>query len=168
MLAAAIAILVAGAPRADQTPSDAGAPVSEGRLLMPVTAAVVTQPFGCTAVAIEPVAPSCRAGHFHSGLDLAAAYLTPVHAAASGRARVGLDPAGYGLYVTVDHGGGLLTLYGHLASTPLRDGLSVGPGQDIGLMGSSGLSTGPHLHFEVRQDGRPTDPAPYLSGGAPR
>jgi len=93
---------------------------------------------------------------------MAAPLGTPVRAAAAGVARTALNPGGYGLYVMVDHGGRLATLYGHLDSTALRGAEPVVAGQEVGRLGSSGFSTGPHLHFEVRRDGRPVDPQPWL------
>lgn len=133
-----------------------------GRLAWPLSQRVLTQPYGCTAVKLEPVAAWCSAGHFHSGIDLAAPVATPVHAAADGVARVAESPGGYGLYVVVDHGGGVTTLYGHLEWTSLRSGEHIRAGDELGLVGSTGLSTGPHLHFEVRRDGRPVDPIAWL------
>ena len=137
----------------------AGAP---GRLSWPLAAWVVTQPYGCTTFALEPAAAWCPTGHYHSGVDMAAPAGTTVCAAAGGRVRVGWNPGGYGLYVVVDHGGGISTLYGHLAATAIPDGGAVAPGGELGRVGSTGLSTGPHLHFEVRRDGRPVDPTPWL------
>jgi murein DD-endopeptidase MepM/ murein hydrolase activator NlpD len=131
-------------------------------LRWPLADAVLTQAYGCTSFALEPAAPWCPTGHFHSGIDLAAPAGTPIAAAAAGTARVGENPAGYGLYVVLDHGGGVATLYGHLEATRLRTGDPVGAGETLGWVGSTGLSTGPHLHFEVRRDGRPVDPGPWL------
>lgn len=133
-----------------------------GRLAWPLTAWVETQPFGCTSFELEPGAPSCPGGHFHSGIDMAAPAGTAVHAAAAGRAAVAWNPNGYGLYVVLEHGSGVATLYGHLESTPLVSGDAVPAGAEIGSVGSTGLSTGPHLHFEVRRDGRPVDPMSQL------
>lgn len=159
----AAVVLATGAPRpASQAQQAPGGP-APGRLLWPVAGAVATQGFGCTSFALEPVAPQCPGGHFHSGVDLAAAWGTPVHAAASGSAHVRSDPTGYGLYVFIDHAGSLRTLYGHLSSATLADGAPVVAGQEVGRLGSSGLSTGPHVHFEVRMAGRPVDPASFLS-----
>jgi murein DD-endopeptidase MepM/ murein hydrolase activator NlpD len=137
------------------------APGPDG-LAWPLAAWVQTQGYGCTSFALEPVATWCPSGHYHSGIDMAAPAGTPVHAAAGGRVRTAWSPGGYGLYVVVDHGGGVSTLYGHLESIEALDGDTVGPGAVIGEVGSTGLSTGPHLHFEVRRDGRPVDPTPWL------
>ena len=133
-----------------------------GRLVWPLSDWVETQAYGCTPFALEPAAPWCPGGHFHSGIDMAAAAGTPVHAAAAGVVTVAWSPNGYGLYVVVRHGGDVTTLYGHLESTALAGGEPVAAGAEIGRVGSTGLSTGPHLHFEVRQAGRPVDPVPLL------
>jgi murein DD-endopeptidase MepM/ murein hydrolase activator NlpD len=69
---------------------------------------------------------------------------------------------GYGNCIIVDHGGGLATLYAHCSRLTVTKGQTVTDGQVIGYVGSTGLSTGPHLHFEVRRDGRPIDPKPFL------
>ena len=142
------------------------APVTAPALLRPpVAGAVVTQPFGCTALELEPVAPQCPQGHFHAGIDYAAPFGATVVAAAGGVATWGFDPGGYGLHVVIAHGGGLTTLYGHLSATAITPGTPVAGGAPVGAAGSSGLSTGPHLHFEVLRQGRPVDPNPFITGG---
>jgi len=135
---------------------------ASGQLSWPLASWVETQAFGCTAFVLEPAAPFCPGGHFHSGVDMAAPAGTPVRAAAAGIVTVAWNPIGYGVYVVVQHGGGVSTLYGHLERTGLVSGDLVAAGDEIGLVGSTGLSTGPHLHFEVRRDGRPVDPLPLL------
>ena len=157
---AAIGLMAAAGGQAATGAGTAGQP--PGHLARPLTAWIETQPYGCTPFALEPATPWCPDGHFHSGIDMAAPAGTTVRAAASGRARVAWNPGGYGLYVVLDHGGGTGTLYAHLQSTPLLDGEAVEPGGEVGRLGSTGLSTGPHLHFEVRRDGRPVDPTPWL------
>lgn len=142
-------------------PSPTPGTVAPVRLGLPVTGAVLTQGFGCTELELEPVAPWCAGGHFHGGLDLAAPLGTEVRAAAAGRARVSYE-GGYGLHVTLDHGGSVVTLYGHLEQVLVANGQLVAAGARIGLVGSTGVSTGPHLHFEVRRQGRPVDPTPLL------
>lgn len=99
-----------------------------------------------------------------SGLDLAASRGTPVHAVADGVARVAHDDW-MGNLVRIDHGGGLESLYIHLDSVALADGTLVKAGQTIGTVGSTGrAATGPHLHFQVRQDGKRQDPQTRLAG----
>lgn len=125
----------------------------------PVDGAVITQPFGCSQYTMEPVDHGCPSGHIHTGVDLGAPLGTPVHAALDGVARVVVSATGYGLHVILDSGDGLTTLYAHLDSATVHDGDEVAAGDLIGQVGSTGNSTGPHLHFEVRRDGIPEDPA---------
>ncbi|BDG61823.1 M23 family metallopeptidase [Caldinitratiruptor microaerophilus] len=103
-----------------------------------------------------------RRRDWHPGIDIAAPKGTPVHAADAGTVTfVGWD-AGYGLTVRVDHGGGnIVTVYAHLSSAAVRVGETVERGQVIGQVGSTGRSTGPHLHFEVRLEGRPANPLDF-------
>lgn len=98
--------------------------------------------------------------HLHTGLDIAAPRGTPVRAAASGVVLFAGWYGGYGKLVVLDHGQGLSTLYGHLSVVGVAVGQRVARNQVIGRVGSTGYSTGPHLHFEVRQNGRPVDPLP--------
>lgn len=146
---------------ADSRMAGAGG-AAPGRLAWPLARWVETQPYGCTSFALEPAAPACPGGHFHSGIDMAAPSGTAVRAAAAGRATVAWSATGYGLHLVVEHGGGVATLYGHLDSTAVLNGDWVDAGQLIGRVGSTGMSTGPHLHFEVRRAGRPVDPTPWL------
>jgi len=99
-------------------------------------------------------------GHarFHRGIDLAAAMGTPIRAAADGRVVRAGWRGGYGRQVALAHGHGLDTSYSHLSRILARPGEAVRRGQVIGLAGSSGLSTGPHVHFEAARNGRPIDP----------
>ncbi|KGQ21549.2 LysM peptidoglycan-binding domain-containing M23 family metallopeptidase [Thermus filiformis] len=100
---------------------------------------------------------------YHTGIDLAAPYGTPIYAAKSGQVEVaGWSGWGYGLHVVLDHGGGVETLYAHLSRLAVRPGEWVEAGQVIGYVGSTGWSTGPHLHFEVRVGGSPRNPLAYL------
>jgi murein DD-endopeptidase MepM/ murein hydrolase activator NlpD len=99
---------------------------------------------------------------FHSGLDIARKRGAPVVAAGRGRVLAsGLD-GGFGKAVTVDHGFGITTVYGHCHRLHVSEGDFVEPGDLIATMGNTGRSTGPHLHFELRFDGSSVDPAPYL------
>lgn len=133
-----------------------------GALLVPVTGASLTQAYGCTPVEIEPWSDTCPSHHFHSGIDLAAPLDTPVHAATGGTVVVQRERGGYGLYMLIARDAQLSTLYGHLNWPLVRPGDIVAAGQPIALMGSTGNSTGPHLHFEVRIAGLPVDPLPLL------
>jgi murein DD-endopeptidase MepM/ murein hydrolase activator NlpD len=130
-------------------------------LSWPIAGARITQPFGPTNLILEP--PLGQYAHFHTGIDLAAPFGTPVTAASDGVVvAVAHTRVGYGNYVIVAHGGGIMTLYGHLLETDVSVGDHVSRGQRVGLEGTSGLSTGPHLHFELRVNDQVTDPMPYL------
>lgn len=96
--------------------------------------------------------------HFHSGVDIGATWGSPVLAAAEGQVIYTGWFGGYGKIVVVDHGGGVSTLYAHLFEILVAPGTAVRRGQVVGRVGTTGYSTGPHLHFEVRIDGRPVDP----------
>ena len=99
----------------------------------------------------------------HTGWDIATAMGTPIEATADGVVvTAGMSSIGYGLHVIVDHGNGLKTLFGHLSSIEVSVGQEVFLGDEIGLVGSTGNSTGPHLHYEVRLDDAPIDPGPFL------
>lgn len=99
----------------------------------------------------------------HSGLDFRAAYGAPIHASAGGRVRFAGYRGAYGRTVEIDHGNGLVTRYGHASRLLVKRGDIVLPGQEIALAGSTGRSTGPHVHFEVLKNGRPVAPGPYLA-----
>jgi murein DD-endopeptidase MepM/ murein hydrolase activator NlpD len=130
-------------------------------LSWPIAGARITQPFGPSDLLLEP--PLGPYAHFHTGVDLAAPLGTPVTAAADGVVvAVNHTRVGYGNYVIVAHGGGIMTLYGHLLDTSVNVGDRVFRGQRVGREGSSGLSTGPHLHFELRVKDQVTNPMPYL------
>jgi murein DD-endopeptidase MepM/ murein hydrolase activator NlpD len=133
-----------------------------GILLMPVKDPALTQRFGCTALEIEPWSVECATHHFHSGIDLAGPAGTPIYAATGGTITVHRERGGYGLYILLSRDPGLSTLYGHLDWPLVQPGDVVTAGQVIALMGSTGNSTGPHLHFEVRIAGVPVDPLPLL------
>ncbi|MBC1224186.1 peptidoglycan DD-metalloendopeptidase family protein [Nostoc sp. UCD121] len=99
---------------------------------------------------------------FHAGLDFAASYGSKIRAADSGRVIFAGWYGGYGRAVIIDHGNGMTTLYGHTSELYVSEGQAVERGQAIAAVGSTGFSTGPHLHFEVRRNGTPVDPANYL------
>jgi murein DD-endopeptidase MepM/ murein hydrolase activator NlpD len=109
--------------------------------------------------------PFTGRGHeYHEGQDIDAAWGTPVEAAAAGKVIIAGWQRGYGNVVYVDHGSGLSTRYGHLSKINVSVGQSIDTGEIIGLVGSTGRSTGPHLHYEVRVNNQPVDPKPYLPG----
>ena len=103
-----------------------------------------------------------RWGRMHQGLDVAAPTGRPITAAKSGKVIVAGWSGGYGNLVVIDHGGGLSTAYAHQSRIAVRVGAPVTQGGLIGYVGSTGHSTGPHLHFEVRVNGVARDPLPYL------
>jgi murein DD-endopeptidase MepM/ murein hydrolase activator NlpD len=139
----------------------AGQPIAGLTLSWPMAGARVTQPFGPSDLLLEP--PLGPYAHFHTGVDIAAPFGTTVMAAADGVVvAVGHTRIGYGNYVVIAHGGGIMTLYGHLLETNVDVGNTVVRGQRIGLEGSTGWSTGPHVHFELRVDDAVVDPMPYL------
>ena len=100
---------------------------------------------------------------FHNGVDLRAAYGTEVPTAAPGKVTFAGERGAYGLLVVVEHPNGVETRYAHLSSTAVQPGDSVAAGQTIGRVGSSGRSTGPHLHFEVLLDGKRVNPEQIAS-----
>jgi len=153
----AITVLLCGGTAAAGVVVMPAHPVGSG-FVRPVDRARITQGFGCTTFSFEPVDAGCPGGHWHSGIDLAAPTGAPVYATQSGVAQVVWSASGYGLHVVIDHGGGLSSLYGHLSSVAVLSGEYVDAGQVVGAVGSSGNSTGPHLHFEIRRDGIPEDP----------
>jgi murein DD-endopeptidase MepM/ murein hydrolase activator NlpD len=105
--------------------------------------------------------------NIHPGVDLAASMGTPV-SAASGGTVTHAGPAGtYGNLVMIKHDGGFETRYAHLSAVDVKEGQRVEAGQLVGKVGSTGYSTGPHLHFEVRKDGKAMDPSPLLPNGSP-
>ena len=102
--------------------------------------------------------PILRRTRMHTGVDIGAGYGSPIRAAADGVVIMAGYMRGYGNTVIIDHGGGVSTLYGHCSVLSASEGQSVRQGQLVARVGSSGLSTGPHLHFEVRRNGSPVDP----------
>lgn len=98
---------------------------------------------------------------FHTGIDIHAATGSPVVAAEDGTVIVSVYDGGWGNYIMINHGDNLITLYAHLSERLVEVGQTVTKGEQIGISGNSGLSSGPHLHFEVRVNGRSTDPFLY-------
>jgi murein DD-endopeptidase MepM/ murein hydrolase activator NlpD len=130
-------------------------PPGTGQLMYP-TVGPVTSNFGWRT---HPILGTER---FHSGIDFGADYGSLVYASAQGRVIYADWYGGYGNAVIIDHGNGMTTLYGHCSELYVKDGDVVQKGQPISAVGSTGFSTGPHLHFELRANGEPVDPAAYL------
>ena len=103
---------------------------------------------------------------FHAGLDFKGPIGAPIYAAAAGTVRFVGGQQGYGNAVEIDHGNGLMTRYAHMSGFRAQFGQKVEAGQVIGLIGSTGRSTGPHLHFEVRINDRPVNPRPFLEAAS--
>ncbi len=127
----------------------------KGRLMMP-TSGRNSSPFG---MRVHPITKKKR---MHNGMDIAAPTGTTIKAAAPGVVITAGWMRGYGNTVVIDHGGGMSTLYGHCSRLHVSKGKRVTRGQKIASVGSTGHSTGPHLHFEVRIKGRPVNPRGYL------
>jgi murein DD-endopeptidase MepM/ murein hydrolase activator NlpD len=153
-----IASLIPHATTADAPVSGPGYP-GGGKLLRPVPGPI-TSPFG------NRLDPIYHVWQLHAGVDIGAPAGTPIVAAAAGRVSQAGWFGGYGNYTCIDHGQidgqRLSTCYGHQQRILITPGEQVTAGQVIGLVGSTGASTGPHLHFEVRLGGRPVDPLPWI------
>jgi len=130
-------------------------PPGTGQLMYP-TIGPVTSKFGWRT---HPILGTER---FHSGIDFGADYGSLIYASEQGRVIYADWYGGYGNAVIVDHGNGMTTLYAHCSDLYVKDGDVVAKGQPIAAVGSTGFSTGPHLHFELRANGEPIDPAAYL------
>lgn len=122
----------------------------------PVRGGWISSPFG------PRIDPLTGRPSFHPGIDIADAKGVPIHAMAAGIVTYAGVDGGYGMLVRIADGNGRTTYYGHTSKILVSVGQLVRKGQRIALVGSTGRSTGPHLHFEVRQNGDPVNPAPYL------
>jgi murein DD-endopeptidase MepM/ murein hydrolase activator NlpD len=129
--------------------------VSTGKFAWPMIGRI-TSPFGYRRN------PLWGGLSLHTGIDIAGPYGKPISCADSGEVIYSGWWDGYGKAVVIDHGRGYTTVYGHMSRIYAQVGQKVTKGESIGLVGSTGFSTGPHLHFEIRVNGRPVDPRPYL------
>ncbi len=138
-----------------------GRNASGGGIIKAPVAGIMTSKFGPR---MHPILKTVR---LHTGVDWAAPTGTPVYAAADGQVSFAGDGKGYGNLLIISHSDGLETRYAHLNkfAAGIKAGTAVRVGGLIGYVGTTGRSTGPHLHFEVRKDGKPVDPIPYMSGG---
>ncbi|HBL37446.1 MAG TPA: hypothetical protein DDZ55_11630 [Firmicutes bacterium] len=133
------------------------AALGTGKMIWPLaTKGRISSPFG------NRMHPILKENRFHSGMDIAVPSGTEVRAADRGKVLISGWNGGYGYYIAIDHGNGLSTAYAHNSRLLVKEGDLVAQGQAIAKSGSTGLSTGPHLHFEVRKEGVPIDPADYL------
>ena len=130
-------------------------PKSSGKFMWPVRGRQTSQ-FGYRRH------PLWGGSNFHTGLDIANSYGTSIRASDSGEVIFSGWWDGYGKAIVIDHGKTFSTVYGHLSRIYVRSGTVVNKGQVIGLLGSSGYSTGPHLHFEIRKNGKPMNPKKWL------
>lgn len=121
----------------------------------------ITSPWGDR---IHPIYGTIK---HHRGIDIGADYGQPVYAVASGSIAYAGWAQGYGNYIEIDHGGGIVTAYGHNESITVSEGMEITQGQIIAYAGSTGNSTGPHLHFEILINGTDVNPSEYLSGLPP-
>lgn len=153
--AAAAAAAQGSAAPAPASSGSAGVAAGSGRFILPVGGRISSE-FGYR---IHPISGASR---LHAGMDIAAAGGTPIGAAGAGTVLSVGWQGGYGNTVIVDHGGGIATLYAHQSRTAASVGQSVSQGQVIGYVGTTGYSTGNHLHWEVRVNGSPTNPRGYL------
>ena len=135
--------------------TQSGAVRGTGRFVFPANARI-SSGFG------NRVHPILGYSRFHGGVDFAAPQGSTIFAADSGQVIFSGWYGGYGQTVIIDHGGGITTLYAHASRLSVQEGQAVQQGQPIAAVGSTGLSTGPHLHFEVRQNGSPVNPMGYL------
>lgn len=125
----------------------------DGTYGWPVSGGEISSFFGLRA---DPFGGS--GSDYHPGIDIAVDYGTPIRAAAAGTVQDAQWNGGYGRFVSIDHGNGITTCYGHMSAIAVQPGQTVHRGDVIGYVGSSGYSTGPHVHFEVRQNGSPVNP----------
>jgi murein DD-endopeptidase MepM/ murein hydrolase activator NlpD len=136
--------------------SQTAATSSGGRLTAPIPGSRVVSGFGAR---VHPIYGSVR---MHTGVDIAGSTGTPIRAAADGVVVSAGWLGGYGQATVIEHGGPMATLYGHQSQILVREGQAVDRGQVIGKVGCTGTCTGPHLHYEVRLNGTPVNPASYL------
>lgn len=135
-------------------------PFGPGKLMCPIKGAEIIQKFGPTSFALEP----SYAGyyHFHTGVDLLAGYGTPIVAAAGGTVTATGYADYFGLRVEVTDSYGLIEIYAHMSDASVKVGDAIQQGYKVGLVGSTGLSIGSHLHLQLEVGGQPTDPLPLI------
>ena len=135
-------------------------PLAPGQLECPIQGAPIIQKFGATSFAVE--LPYAGYAHFHTGVDILAGYGTPMSAAAGGTVTAVGYADYFGIRVEITDSYGLVEIYAHMSAVGVAAGQQVQQGQKIGLVGSTGLSLGSHLHFQLEIGGIPTDPLPLI------
>jgi murein DD-endopeptidase MepM/ murein hydrolase activator NlpD len=135
-------------------------PVEPGQLLCPIAGARIIQQFGPTSFAIEPSFGGYL--HFHTGIDLLAGYGTSIVAAAGGKVTAAGNADYFGTRVEVTDSFGLVEVYAHMSQVNVAVGQEVQQGEKVGYVGSTGLSIGAHLHFQLEVGGTPTAPGPLI------
>ena len=143
----------------EQAAANGGKPsnAAKGGYIWPVSSHHITSPYG------PRPSPGGIGSKFHKGMDIGrVGYNTVVHAAKAGQVIVSQYSSSYGNYVVISHGAGNTTLYAHMSSRKVEVGQKVNQGDPIGITGSTGRSTGPHLHFEITENGQRIDPGKYL------
>lgn len=149
----ALALISRSAPRR---------PRGASKLTVVPVSATITSGFGWRAHPVIRDKDGNKAQRHHNGYDLGAKEGTPIFAAGDGIVEFAGWNKGYGYLTRIEHGGGLSTRYGHQSKLLVSKGQRVKAGQKIGLVGSTGMSTGAHLHFEVRLKGKPVNPKLYI------
>ncbi|MEO7993560.1 MAG: peptidoglycan DD-metalloendopeptidase family protein [bacterium] len=135
---------------------DGGSPTFGGTFKWPLSSRNISSGFGYRRH------PILKKRKMHTGLDMPSPAGTPIHAAAAGTVVFSGWKNGYGKCAIINHGKGFATLYGHMSSIKVSVGQAIAQGGIVGAVGSTGMSTGNHLHFEIRIDGKPVNPRPYL------
>jgi murein DD-endopeptidase MepM/ murein hydrolase activator NlpD len=141
----------------DQLGRDSSSPIVRvpGKFVDPIQAPVTSE-FGYRT---HPISGAQR---LHAGRDYGADTGTPIVSTEDGTVTYATWMQGYGNTIIVDHGGGITSLYAHASALVASEGQSVKAGETVSLVGSTGYSTGPHLHFEIHENGNPVDPRGYL------
>ena len=139
-------------------------PIKPGQLVCPILGAAIIQKFGPTSFALEP--PYDGYLHFHTGVDILATYGTPIAAAAGGVVTAVGPAVAFGIRVEVTDSYGLVEIYAHMSEVSVARGQLVQQGDKVGLVGSTGLSVGSHLHLQLEVGGVPTDPMPLVGCAA--
>lgn len=143
------------APKPEIAERGTNAGVASGSWVWPTTAYDVTSPFGWRDLFGSP--------NFHPGVDLGCPIGTPIYATNNGVVEdAGWNSGGYGIWVKINNGDGIETVFGHMSQVVAHSGETVAKGQLLGYSGETGFATGPHLHYEVRLNGTPVNPGPYM------